>query len=227
MIYEQALTRKDSCWFGDAGWGLGGHSTSATGCNHVSSSNYCFLKSHKSAKVIKQVRHQRCLWRRGSDSDKCDLWRHLDLLWPVKHGLHNGRGEGELTFKKFLFQTLGFFIQFEMMPGKNLLSWSWKYHFKLSIQIFNATEELELSAGYNDIRFTVLKKVTSDVEEQDIEPQVCNHPLLLLLLNMSTALLQKVAWADPSDSTSLRHMSAVCFLFARNLYDNMLERSSQ
>jgi len=69
--------------------------------------------------------------------------------------------------------------------------------------IFNATEELELSAGYNDIRFTVLKKVTSDVEEQDIEPQV--------------------AWADPSDSTSLRHMSAVCFLFARNLYDNMLE----
>jgi len=73
--------------------------------------------------------------------------------------------------------------------------------------IFNATEELETSAGYNDIRFTVLKKVTSDVEEQDIEPQV--------------------TWADPSDSNSLRHMSAVCFLFARNLYDNMLERGER
>jgi len=73
--------------------------------------------------------------------------------------------------------------------------------------IFNATEEIEASAGYNDIRFTVLKKVTSDVEEQDIEPQV--------------------AWADPSDSNSLRHMSAVCFLFARNLYDNMLARGER
>ena len=34
------------------------------------------------------------------------------------------------------------------------------------------TEELEASAGYNDIRFTVLSRVTSEVEEQDIEPQV-------------------------------------------------------
>ena len=43
---------------------------------------------------------------------------------------------------------------------------------EISNQIFNVTEELEASAGYNDIRFTVLKKVTSDVEEEDIEPQV-------------------------------------------------------
>merc|ERR1712168_1136287 len=34
--------------------------------------------------------------------------------------------------------------------------------------IFNVTEELEASAGYNDISFAVLKKVTSDVEEEDI-----------------------------------------------------------
>ena len=46
------------------------------------------------------------------------------------------------------------------------------FTFHLSTQIFNATDELEASAGYNDIRFTVLKRVTSDVEEQDIEPQV-------------------------------------------------------
>merc|ERR1719378_208653 len=59
--------------------------------------------------------------------------------------------------------------------------------------IFNVTEELETSAGYNDLRFTVLKKVTSDVEEEDIEPQV--------------------AWADPSDS----NCSATCLQFAFSL----------
>merc|ERR1712156_136539 len=70
-------------------------------------------------------------------------------------------------------------------------------------QIFNSTEELEASAGYTDIRFTVLKRVTSDVEMDDIEPQV--------------------AWADPSESKYLQHMSAVCFLFARSTYDKKLE----
>ena len=39
-------------------------------------------------------------------------------------------------------------------------------------QIFNSTEEIEASVGYTDIRFTVLKRVTSDVEQDDIEPQV-------------------------------------------------------
>ena len=39
-------------------------------------------------------------------------------------------------------------------------------------QIFNSTEEMEASVGYTDIRFTVLKRVTSDVEMDDIEPQV-------------------------------------------------------
>ena len=39
-------------------------------------------------------------------------------------------------------------------------------------QIFNSTEELEASVGYTDIRFTVLKRVTSDVEQEDVEPQV-------------------------------------------------------
>merc|ERR1711962_1254696 len=70
-------------------------------------------------------------------------------------------------------------------------------------QIFNSTEEMEASVGYTDIRFTVLKRVTSDVEQEDIEPQV--------------------AWSDPSDPRYLRSMSAVCFLFARKLYDMKLE----
>ena len=47
-------------------------------------------------------------------------------------------------------------------------------------QIFNSTEEMEASVGYTDIRFTVLKRVTSDVEQEDVEPQVS----ILLLLNM-------------------------------------------
>jgi len=70
-------------------------------------------------------------------------------------------------------------------------------------QIFNSTEEMEASVGYTDIRFTVLKRVASDVEQEDIEPQV--------------------AWADPSDSRYLKSMSAVCFLFARSIYDKKLE----
>ena len=39
-------------------------------------------------------------------------------------------------------------------------------------QIFNSTEEMEASVDYTDIRFTVLKRVTSDVEQEDVEPQV-------------------------------------------------------
>ena len=48
-------------------------------------------------------------------------------------------------------------------------------------QIFNSTEEMEASVGYTDIRFTILKRVASDVEQEDIEPQVS----ILLLLNMN------------------------------------------
>ena len=61
-------------------------------------------------------------------------------------------------------------------------------HLELSTQIFNATEELEASAGYNDIRFTVLKRVTSDVEQQDIEPQVKppHHPFPRFCLTLTS-----------------------------------------
>ena len=40
------------------------------------------------------------------------------------------------------------------------------------LQIFNSTEEVEASAGFTDIRFTVLQLTTSDVELEDIEPKV-------------------------------------------------------
>ena len=91
-------------------------------------------------------------------------------------------------------------------------------------QIFNSTEEMEASVGYTDIRFTVLKRVASDVEQEDIEPQVS----IVLLLDIGNTcyyhFCMKVAWADPSDSRYLKSMSAVCFLFARSIYDKKLER---
>ena len=65
--------------------------------------------------------------------------------------------------------------------------------------IFNATEEIAMSAPYTDIRFSVMSLVTSDQEELDIEP--------------------KYGWTDSSDNKVLSYMSAVCFLFARNIYD--------
>ena len=49
-------------------------------------------------------------------------------------------------------------------------------------QIFNSTEELEASVGYTDIRFTVLKRVTSDVEMDDIEPQVFTLSTIFTIL---------------------------------------------
>jgi len=74
-------------------------------------------------------------------------------------------------------------------------------------QIFNSTEELAASAGFTDIRFTVLQLTTSDVELEDIEP--------------------KIPWSDPSQSGLLESMSAVCFLYARNLYSTMLARGER
>ena len=88
-------------------------------------------------------------------------------------------------------------------------------------QIINSTEEIEASVGYTDIRFTVLKRVTSDVEQEDIEPQV--SVLLLLKTPSFNIFFLKNAWADPS-SKYLQYMSAVCFLFARSVYDKKLER---
>jgi len=98
-------------------------------------------------------------------------------------------GDEELTLTNVIFGDVW------LCSGQSNMQFSMK-------QIFNSTEELEASVGYTDIRFTVLKRVTSDVEQEDVEPQN--------------------AWADPS-SKYLQYMSAVCFLFARSIYDKKLE----
>ena len=65
--------------------------------------------------------------------------------------------------------------------------------------IFNATEEIAMSAPYTDIRFTVLPLLASSEEQSNITP--------------------KIGWTNSSDSAHLPLMSSVCFLFARNIYD--------
>jgi sialate O-acetylesterase len=65
--------------------------------------------------------------------------------------------------------------------------------------IFNATEEIAMSAPYTDIRFSVLPLLASSEEQSDITP--------------------KIGWPNSSDSAHLALMTSVCFLFARNIYD--------
>ena len=67
-------------------------------------------------------------------------------------------------------------------------------------KIFNSTEEIEASASYDQIRFMITSRVTSDgVEMTD------NNPAL--------------GWSKPADAAGLGRMSAVCFLHARYVYD--------
>jgi len=73
--------------------------------------------------------------------------------------------------------------------------------------IFNGSAEIKNSAKYEDIRFTVISRVTSPQEEQDVKPMV--------------------AWSQPAEANNLGVMSAVCFLFARNVYDAMIERGER
>jgi len=70
--------------------------------------------------------------------------------------------------------------------------------------VLNHSEEIAASAGYTDIRFTKINLTASDTELEDS------------LLNFM--------WTDPSNSHDLGHASAVCFLYARNLYDMMQDR---
>jgi len=67
--------------------------------------------------------------------------------------------------------------------------------------IFNHTEEIAAAAAYTDIRFTVIKRVTSEVEEEDV----------------ATA----TTWTDPSNARALGAFSAVCFFYAMNVYDQL------
>ena len=65
--------------------------------------------------------------------------------------------------------------------------------------IMNSTEEIEASASFTSIRFAVIKNSVSAVADFEAD------------------LPLEQSWSDPSDSESLRWMSAVCFLFARSL----------
>ena len=67
-------------------------------------------------------------------------------------------------------------------------------------KIFNSTEEIEASASYDQIRFMITSRVTSDgVEMTDNDPAL--------------------GWSKPADAAGLGRMSAVCFLHARYVYD--------
>ena len=63
--------------------------------------------------------------------------------------------------------------------------------------IMNATEEIEASASFPTIRFTVVENAISETANPDAEVQLAQ------------------AWADSTNKEMLGGMSAVCFLFAR------------
>jgi hypothetical protein len=67
-------------------------------------------------------------------------------------------------------------------------------------KIFNSTEEIAASAGYDQIRFMRTSRATSDGEELED-----NKPSL--------------GWSRPANAASLGSMSAICFLHARYVYD--------
>ena len=63
--------------------------------------------------------------------------------------------------------------------------------------IMNATEEIEASASFPTIRYTVVENAFSGTANPDAEVELTQ------------------AWADSADKEKLGGMSAVCFLFAR------------
>jgi hypothetical protein len=66
--------------------------------------------------------------------------------------------------------------------------------------IINATAEIEESASYDQIRFMMASKIASEsLELTD------NMPAL--------------SWVRPAEAASLANMSAICFLHARNVFD--------
>jgi sialate O-acetylesterase len=80
-----------------------------------------------------------------------------------------------------------------LCSGQSNMEWSMS-------RIFNSTEEIAASAGYDQIRFMMTSHATSDgVEMAD------NKPAL--------------GWSRPADAAALGRMSAVCFLHARYVYD--------
>merc|ERR1712142_1121030 len=67
--------------------------------------------------------------------------------------------------------------------------------------IFNSTEEIALAAEYTNIRITVIDRITSENEEDE--------------------LTIRTPWTDPSNVAALKGFSAVCFFYAMNVYNEL------
>ena len=150
------------------------------------------------------MRHKHCFWGWGADSYKCDLWRCLALFRSVQYVFFSHYFA--LIFQVFLCSSLYFDPSGQSNMG-----------FTMN-QIFNSTEELEASVGYTDIRFTVLKRVTSDAEQEDVEPQVS---IFLLLKTPSF----KIFFWRMHGLTPLQNTSNICRLCASSLPEVSTTRS--
>ena len=68
------------------------------------------------------------------------------------------------------------------------------------VDIINAEEEIANSANFSDIRFTVIQNTIAYEENDDLD------------------IVLDFPWSDPSYSEGLAEMSAICFLYARNIF---------
>ena len=66
-------------------------------------------------------------------------------------------------------------------------------------QIFNSSQEIEASAGFTNIRMFKLALMTSETAQDD-----------LIKLDWDS-------WSDSTDASRLSDFSAVCYLFARKI----------
>ena len=66
--------------------------------------------------------------------------------------------------------------------------------------IINAEEEIANSANFSEIRFTVIQNTIAYEENDDLD------------------IVLDFPWSDPSYSEGLAEMSAICFLYARNIF---------
>jgi len=69
--------------------------------------------------------------------------------------------------------------------------------------IFDAENEMDLSAAYTEVKFTKVNKVTAGQEMGDLWGG------------------QSIPWSSPQDQAMLNLFSAVCFLYGRILYDHL------
>ena len=69
-------------------------------------------------------------------------------------------------------------------------------------QIFNASEEWEYSKQYTDIRYTRVVTESAEIPDDTMDINLTHE------------------WSDPTQD-QFQYMSAVCFLYARNIYDQV------